>query len=81
MTPLNRAQREALKAVYHRTTLWQLDGGERMHPLGFKWPEYTYALKVTYRKFRQTVRPGPDCIMVPWCDMWLGIEPDGYTHS
>lgn len=21
------------------------------------------------------------CIMVPWCGMWLGVEPDGYTHS
>ena len=19
--------------------------------------------------------------MIRWCDMWLGIEPDGYTHS
>ncbi len=22
-----------------------------------------------------------DCVMVPWCGMWLGIETDGYTHS
>jgi hypothetical protein len=21
------------------------------------------------------------CVMLPWCGMWLGIEPDGYTHS
>jgi len=21
------------------------------------------------------------CVMVPWCGMWLGIEPDGHTHS
>lgn len=34
-----------------------------------------------YRAFRRTVAPGPGCIMVPWCGMWLGIEPDGYTHS
>jgi len=34
-----------------------------------------------YRKFRRTVQPGPDCIMLPWCGMWLGIEPDGHTHS
>ena len=20
-------------------------------------------------------------LMVKWCNMWLGIEPDGYTHS
>ena len=34
-----------------------------------------------YREFRRTVQPGPGCIMVPYCGMWLGIEPDGYTHS
>jgi hypothetical protein len=22
-----------------------------------------------------------DCILVPWCGMWLGIETDGYCHS
>ena len=34
-----------------------------------------------YRTFRRTVQPGPGCIMVPFAGMWLGIEPDGYTHS
>jgi hypothetical protein len=34
-----------------------------------------------YLKFRRTVLPGPGCVMVPYCGMWLGIEPDGYTHS
>lgn len=22
-----------------------------------------------------------DCVVVPWCGMVIGIEPDGYTHS
>lgn len=22
-----------------------------------------------------------DCLMLQWCGMWIGIEPDGYTHS
>lgn len=35
----------------------------------------------TYREFRRSVHPGPGCIMVQFCNMWLGIEPDGYTHS
>lgn len=37
----------------------------------------------TYRAFRRTAQRPPfdDCIMVPWCGMWLGIESDGYTHS
>jgi hypothetical protein len=35
----------------------------------------------SYLEFRRTVQPGWDCIMVEWCGMWLGIEPDGHTHS
>jgi len=37
----------------------------------------------TYRQFRRKVRQASydTNIMVPWCNMWLGIEPDGYTHS
>jgi hypothetical protein len=38
-------------------------------------------LMLAYKKFRKTVQPGPGCVMVHWCGMWLGIEPDGYTHS
>ena len=34
-----------------------------------------------YLAFRRTVQQGFDCIMVPYCGMWLGIEKDGYTHS
>ena len=34
-----------------------------------------------YLAFRRTVQPGWGCAMVQWCGMWLGIEPDGYTHS
>ena len=40
-----------------------------------------HPLVMTYRQFRRTVLPGPGCIMVRWDVMWLGIEPDGYTHS
>jgi hypothetical protein len=36
---------------------------------------------LTYLEFRRTVSAGFDCVMVRWCGMWLGIEPDGYTHS
>ena len=35
----------------------------------------------SYLAFRRTVQPGPGCAMVPFAGMWLGIEPDGYTHS
>jgi|TARA_R110000824_G_scaffold340069_1_gene526582 hypothetical protein len=37
----------------------------------------------SYLTFRRTVLPEPfgDAAMVPFVNMWLGIEPDGYTHS
>ena len=35
----------------------------------------------SYMSFRRTVVQGWGCIMVPFAGMWLGIEPDGYTHS
>jgi len=37
--------------------------------------------QISYREFRRGVLPGSGCVMVRWCGMWLGIEPDGYTHS
>jgi hypothetical protein len=36
---------------------------------------------VAYKTFRKTACAGPGCIMIPFCNMWLGIEPDGHTHS
>lgn len=69
MIKITRAQREALREIYHRRQT----------------PSYTYGAKTWrgYRKFRSTARPDPmmGCVMVPWLGMWLGIEPDGYTHS
>ena len=37
----------------------------------------------SYRQFRKSATHGigMDCVIVHWCGMWLGIEPDGYTHS
>ena len=36
---------------------------------------------LSYRQFRKNVVDCGDYIMVHWCDMWLGIEQNGYTHS
>lgn len=44
-----------------------------------KWSQDSQGL--TYRQFRRTVVQTIDCIMVPWCGMWLGVELDGYCHS
>ena len=39
---------------------------------------------IPYRTLRRAVQPifaCPGAVCVPWCGMWLAIEPDGYTHS
>ncbi|UGY13759.1 hypothetical protein HAP48_0035085 [Bradyrhizobium septentrionale] len=69
MTRTTRAQRWALANVYQRKH------PQPSHPLNLR------AWWQGYRAFRTTVLPGPDCILVQWCGMWLGIEHDGYTHS
>jgi hypothetical protein len=35
----------------------------------------------TKEAMHAAVQPGPGCVMIEWAGMWLGIEPDGYTHS
>lgn len=66
MIILTRAQRVALERVYNRKVIYT--------------PDLTHR-EITYKEFRRTVQPGSGCIMVFWSGMWLGIEPDGYTHS
>jgi hypothetical protein len=37
-----------------------------------------------FREFRRTVAPmfgGDGAVFLPYCGMWIGIEPDGYAHS
>ena len=36
---------------------------------------------MSYLQFRRTIMPGHDYIGVIWCNMFIGIELDGYTHS
>jgi hypothetical protein len=66
MKAITRQQKEALRAVYLRTV-----------------PTGDEASMRGYRAFRRTasVSHMDGCIMVPFCNMWLGIEEDGYTHS
>lgn len=73
MITLTREQRIALKRVFDRAP-------EQATSLSWC-PPRNYFTNQTYREFRRTVAPGPGCVMVRWMGMWLGIEPDGYTHS
>lgn len=66
MVKTTRLQREALKRVFDRCPIIENDR------------------QITYCQFRKSVQPlfgGDGCILVKWAGMWLGIEPDGYTHS
>lgn len=40
---------------------------------------------MSYLAFRRSVKrygfAQEGCVIVFWCNMWLGIETDGYTHS
>lgn len=76
---LTRAQRTALYSVYQRKLLVFELGQTRPYIQNEGY--YLGRHPLTYRQFRRTIKPGWDCIMVPYCGQWLGIETDGYTHS
>ena len=69
MVRTTREQRETLKRKCYEQNHGRKQRGETL---------------LTYREFRRTVEGlfgGNGCIMVKWCGMWLGIEPDGYAHT
>jgi len=45
------------------------------------WSRSHCLYRPSYLSFRRQAFLGPGCIMIPWRGMFLGIEPDGYTHS
>lgn len=72
MVKTTKAQRQTLKRLFDRIV-----GDWQEQPIG----DEAKLVPPEYRAFRKTVQPGPDCIMVRYAGMWLGIENDGYTHS
>lgn len=81
MVILTRAQREALFRVFKRDfPNWVSPTSRTNHTTG----EVVKVPSIQYRRFRAKVQPlfgGDGCVMLPWAGMWLGIEPDGHTHS
>jgi hypothetical protein len=77
MTPLTRAQRVALFRVFQRDFPNWISPGYRDSFKG----GHVKVTTIQWRRFRRRVHPGPGCVMIEWRGMWLGIEPDGYTHS
>ena len=82
MIKTTRAQRESLKRIYLRDidTVASNLAYEREHELSLprQYTEYSWQ---SYRDMRASIHGGPGCIMIFSRGMWLGIEPDGYTHS
>ena len=74
MRTLTKNQRAAIKRIYDRCPL---DANHDRIQDGDPWTP------VTYRQFRRTVQPiiCDRAVMVHWCGMFVGIEPDGYTHT
>jgi len=77
MVRTTRAQREALFQILRRDFPSWITVTTRRNLHG----DIVKVPSEIYRKLRARVRPGPGCIMINWRGMWLGIEPDGYTHS
>jgi hypothetical protein len=70
MVRMNRQQRVALKRLHDRMVADARPSQEKRLP--------------AYREFRRTVKPvfaGDGAVIVQWSGMWVGIEPDGYTHT
>jgi hypothetical protein len=76
MIRTTRAQRVALFRVFQRDfPNWVSPGYRDSLGRNVKVPT------IQWRRFRKRLHPGPGCVMIEWRGMWLGIEPDGYTHS
>ncbi len=55
---------------------------EQRRSIHARWKQADQGL--SYRAFRKHAVPvlaGDGAIALPWCGMWLCIEPDGYIHS
>ena len=75
---LTKAQRTALFRVFQRDFPSWITPSKRHSAMKLG---VVKVPTIQWRRFRAKVQPGPGCVMVPWKGMWLGIEPDGYTHS
>ena len=76
MVRTTREQRKALFRVFQRDFPSWVSPTQRKHK-----ETYIQVPSIQWRRFRNRVQPGPGCIMIQHAGMWLGIEPDGYTHS
>jgi hypothetical protein len=78
MKVTTKEQRRALYAVWLRDTEFYADDHER-RPINHLIGRHAFGKYLKFR--RQAYHSHMGCMMLPWHGMWLGIEPDGYTHS
>lgn len=85
MVKTTRLQREALFKVFQRDfPSWITPTTRHERPCCPKCGYGGATVKVPstqWRSFRKRIVSSYGCIMLEWHGMWLGIEPDGYTHS
>ena len=74
------AQVRALRDVFDRQPLVAIWNGKTLMPERAENYGPSPPL-LTYDEFAKLAHVSFGALMVPWCGMWLGIEPDGYTHS
>ena len=53
---------------------------ESLHKL---WQRHSQGFATFYQFLKSTegLIGGSGCVMVRWCNMWVGVENDGYTHT
>lgn len=73
MRAITKAQRRALFNLYERDLQAQVQSVREGR-------KARLALR-SYRAFRKTAIISFGSLMIPLWGMWIGIEPDGYTHS
>jgi hypothetical protein len=78
MIKTTKEQLKALLTKYRTSKMHSYVGPDPVH--GFN-VEHHYR---SYRHFRSHLRGTFGCdgaVSIYWCNMWLCIEKDGYTHS
>ena len=78
-TKITLAQAVALQRVFDRCRL-TIDADGMMHNAEND-PGRDLSGDLSFEEFMSNTATGGDVVMVPWCGMHLGIEPDGYCHS
>lgn len=89
MIVLTKAQRRALFLVFQRdfpnwVTPTRRYDGKTCPNCGYGGSNVVKVPSTQWRKFRSQIKPewmGQGAVILYWHGTWLGIEPDGYTHS